>query len=177
MNKIKFFISLFLLLLIPHVIFCTGDKEPEIEEPEPPEIESIPRIEGEISFFKDGIYYPARNWQVTLYSDKYGRSTPVFTGSTGEFYMDVPPGSYILEVWFTESIYGNPELDDIMKAGKRLEDFFKDIEKESRDQDTVYFYLDQFIKIERPITIEMGRTTEIDLVSIPNEYLESFKLK
>ena len=42
---------------------------------------------------------PAPGVAVTLRNPQAGRSTPAYSGSDGMYYLNAPPGSYVLEVW------------------------------------------------------------------------------
>lgn len=65
-----------------------------------------------------------------------------------------PDGLYTLEVWFSETLRANSKLHYMMKAGEKLENFFESsIRTEINDQDTLFFYRDQFLKLERSITV------------------------
>jgi len=46
-----------------------------------------------------GQTFPASGFAVTLRSPQMGRSTPAFSGPDGMYYLNAPPGGYILEVW------------------------------------------------------------------------------
>jgi hypothetical protein len=53
-----------------------------------------------------GRVYPAAYVVVTLYNQQIGRSSPVYSGNDGMYYLyNVPPGPYLLEIW----IYPNQE--------------------------------------------------------------------
>ena len=47
-----------------------------------------------------GRSYPASYVRVTLYSQRFGRSSPAVTGPDGMYYFyNIAPGGYYLEVW------------------------------------------------------------------------------
>ena len=43
----------------------------------------------------------AAGFAVTVYSQAMGRSAPSFTDGAGMYYVNIPPGSYYLEVWIS----------------------------------------------------------------------------
>lgn len=44
--------------------------------------------------------YPAAYVQVTLWSQRIGRSAPTYTGQDGMYYLyNIPPGLYTVELW------------------------------------------------------------------------------
>jgi hypothetical protein len=47
-----------------------------------------------------GQSYPAGGLGVSVTNQKYGRSSMVYTGADGMFYLyNIPPGAFTLEVW------------------------------------------------------------------------------
>lgn len=48
-----------------------------------------------------GAVYPAPGIAVTVYRRDLGRSAPSYTGPDGMYYLNVPAGSYSLEIWLS----------------------------------------------------------------------------
>jgi hypothetical protein len=48
--------------------------------------------------------FPAAYIAVTVNSPTIGRSAPSYTGPDGMYYLNIPPGSYSLEVWANEKL-------------------------------------------------------------------------
>jgi hypothetical protein len=56
----------------------------------------------------NGMRYPASGISVTVYSPTMGRSAAFQSGPDGMFYLQVPPGSYYLEVWINPNPGAQP---------------------------------------------------------------------
>jgi hypothetical protein len=46
-----------------------------------------------------GNHYPAPGITVTVYNANLGRSAPVVTDGAGMYYLNIPAGGYVLEIW------------------------------------------------------------------------------
>ena len=44
---------------------------------------------------------PVAGIAVTVFNQQSGRSYPSYTGTNGMFYLNVPAGAYILEIWIS----------------------------------------------------------------------------
>jgi len=49
----------------------------------------------------NGQIVPVTGISVTVFRADIGRSSPSVTDGNGMYYLNVPPGSYVLEVWVT----------------------------------------------------------------------------
>lgn len=52
--------------------------------------------------------YPAAGIVVTVYNQGIGRSAPTRTGPDGMYYLQIPAGSYYLEVWINPTPGAQP---------------------------------------------------------------------
>jgi hypothetical protein len=169
---IKKHILLNFLILVPVLLFCEGAAElPK------PEITLVSLVQGNIYISMNGKRIPAENWQVTLYSDKSGRSAPVYTGSDGMyFFRNIAPGSYALEVWFSKLLRYDSQLNNMIKTGRITLSDPSGFTIRSSGPYSNYWGNNQFVKTERSVTISSGQSATLPEVSIPREYLESFQL-
>jgi hypothetical protein len=60
-------------------------------------------IRGRLERVKGVARLAAGGITVTVYSRKGGRSTPTHTDSKGMYFINVPAGTYLLEVWSTKT--------------------------------------------------------------------------
>lgn len=58
---------------------------------------------------------------VTLLSPQFGRTTTFFTGGDGMYYLNVPAGSYTLEIWTSRQINA-PTLSYPIVVGEPMTD-------------------------------------------------------
>lgn len=56
----------------------------------------------------NGSRYPAADVVVSVYNPSMGRSSPYRTGGDGMYYLQIPPGSYYLEIWINPTPGAQP---------------------------------------------------------------------
>lgn len=52
-----------------------------------------------VRVYPNGARAVAGGIAVTVYNQELGRSSPAYSGPDGMYYLNVPAGSYVLEVW------------------------------------------------------------------------------